>query len=198
MDLLKSEDVQPEKAKEYIDVLDRQSQRLRKLTEDVIEASKASTGNIPVELEKEDMNVLLSQTAGEYEDKLREAGLEPVMSLQDGALSIMADGRLLWRVFDNIMSNAVKYALRGTRVYISSEIENGRAVAVFRNISASPLNISADELMERFVRGDASRNTQGSGLGLSIAESLVKLQGGEFSIEIDGDLFKAKVSFPNI
>ena len=198
VDLLKSEDVQPEKAKEYIDVLDRQSQRLRKLTEDVIEASKASTGNIPVELEKEDMNVLLSQTAGEYEDKLREAGLEPVMSLQDGALNIMADGRLLWRVFDNIMSNAVKYALRGTRVYISSEMENGRAAAVFRNISASPLNISADELMERFVRGDASRNTQGSGLGLSIAESLVKLQGGEFSIEIDGDLFKAKVSFPNI
>jgi signal transduction histidine kinase len=195
VDLLKSEDVQPEKAREYIDVLDRQSQRLRKLTEDVIEASKASTGNIPVELDREDMNVLLQQAAGEYEDKLREKGLEPVLDLYPGALEIMADGRLLWRVFDNIMSNAVKYAMPGTRVYITSRLAGGRAEAVFRNISAAPLNISAEELMERFTRGDSSRSTQGSGLGLSIAESLAKLQKGSFSIDIDGDLFKATVSF---
>lgn len=196
VDLLKKEEIQPDEAKEYIAVLDRQSQRLRKLTEDVIEASKASTGNIPVELSKTDMNVLLSQAAGEYGDKLAQNQLELVLGLSEKPLEIMADGRLLWRVFDNLMGNAAKYAMPGTRVYVTTSENGGRAEAVFKNISEAQLNISADELMERFTRGDTSRNTEGSGLGLSIADSLTGLQGGKFGIEIDGDLFKAKVSFP--
>lgn len=195
VDLLKKEDVQPEEAREYIAVLDRQSQRLRKLTEDVIEASKASTGNIPVELSKTDMNVLLSQAAGEYEDKLAARKLELVLSLAGAPLPILADGRLLWRVFDNLMGNAVKYALPGTRVYVTTAARDSFAQAEFKNISAAQLNISADELMERFTRGDASRNTEGSGLGLSIADSLTRLQGGQFGLTIDGDLFKATVRF---
>lgn len=198
VDLLKKEDIQPDEAKEYIAVLDRQSQRLRKLTEDVIEASKASTGNIPVELSQTDMNVLLSQAAGEYEDKLAQNQLELVLNLPEKPLQIMADGRLLWRVFDNLMGNAVKYAMPGTRVYVTTSETDGRAEAVFKNVSKVQLNISADELMERFMRGDTSRNTEGSGLGLSIADSLTALQGGKFAVDIDGDLFKARVSFPLI
>jgi signal transduction histidine kinase len=195
VDLLKKEDVQPEKAKEYIEVLDRQSRRLKKLAEDVVEASKASTGNIPVELSAADMNVLLEQAAGEYRDKLAENNLELVMTLWDKPLIIMADGRLLWRVFDNVMGNALKYAMPGTRIYVTSKLKDGIASAEFKNVSASQLNISADELMERFTRGDSSRNTEGSGLGLSIADSLTRLQNGDFGIDIDGDLFKARVSF---
>jgi len=187
--------VQPEKAKEYIEVLDRQSRRLKKLAEDVVEASKASTGNIPVELSAADMNVLLEQAAGEYRDKLAENNLELVMTLWDKPLIIMADGRLLWRVFDNVMGNALKYAMPGTRIYVTSKLKDGIAAAEFKNVSASQLNISADELMERFTRGDSSRNTEGSGLGLSIADSLTRLQNGDFGIDIDGDLFKARVSF---
>lgn len=195
VDLLKKEDVKPEKAVEYIGVLDRQSQRLRKLTEDVVEASKAATGNIPVELAQTDMNVLLTQAAGEYEDKLSAHKLELVLELSDKPNYVMADGRLLWRVFDNLMGNAVKYAMPGTRVYVSSRMAGGRAEAVFKNISAAQLNISADELMERFTRGDESRSTEGSGLGLSIAASLAALQNGKCAVDIDGDLFKATVGF---
>lgn len=195
VDLLKKEDLQPEKAKEYVEVLDRQTARLKKLTEDVIEASKASTGNITVNLEKTDMSVLLSQAAGEYEDKLKENNLELMLNVGEEPLYIEADGKLLWRVFDNLMGNIIKYAMPGTRVYVDAYAIGGYARASFRNISGAPLNISADELMERFVRGDDSRNTQGSGLGLSIAESLVSLQHGSFEISIDGDLFKAIVNF---
>lgn len=195
MDLLKKEDLEPEKAREYVAVLDRQSARLRKLTEDVIEASKASTGNIYVQLEKTGLNTLLTQAVGEYADKFSDSNLEPVMDLTDEMPEIMADGRLLWRVFDNLLSNAVKYAMPGTRIYISSGYDSDRAYVTVKNVSGAPLNISAEELMERFVQGDASRSTSGSGLGLSIAESLVRLQHGEFSLDIDGDLFKATVSF---
>ena len=148
-----------------------------------------------MELSKTDMNVLLSQAAGEYEDKLAARKLELVLSLADAPLPILADGRLLWRVFDNLMGNAVKYALPGTRVYVTTAARDSFAQAEFKNISAAQLNISADELMERFTRGDASRNTEGSGLGLSIADSLTRLQGGQFSLAIDGDLFKATVRF---
>lgn len=198
VDLLKKEGVDSENAPEYLEVIDRQSARLRKLTEDLIEASKASTGNITVNAERTDVNVLLSQANGEYQSKLAARDITTVLSLSETSLFILADGRLLWRVFDNLLGNINKYAQSGTRVYLSSEHDrDGKVRITFRNISHAPLNISGDELMERFVRGDASRNTEGSGLGLSIARSLVELQGGTFDIEIDGDLFKAILTFPS-
>jgi signal transduction histidine kinase len=195
VDLMKKEDLQPEKAKEYLAVLDRQSARLKKLTEDLVEASKASTGAMPVALGRTDLNVLLSQVAGEYDDRLRAAGLEPVLTLCPAMPAVLADGKLLWRVFDNLLGNICKYALPGTRVYLETRAESGKAVVSFKNVSKYALNISSSELMERFVRGDSSRSTEGSGLGLSIAQSLTQLQGGEFQLVIDGDLFKALVSF---
>ena len=195
VDLLKKENVQPEKAREYIAVLDRQSSRLKKLTEDLVEASKASTGAISVTLEPTDVDVLLGQVAGEYLDRLEAAGLEPVFKPDPSAPRIMADGKLLWRVFDNLLSNVCKYAMPGTRMYFSSEVKERKVVITFRNISKYELDISADELMERFVRGDASRSTEGSGLGLSIAQSLTQLQKGTFELAVDGDLFKAIITF---
>lgn len=196
VDLLKKQEMPTPEAKEYLEVLDRQSARLKKLTEDLVEASKASTGNLTVTLEPTDVNVLLAQSVGEYQERLTANDLTPVLTLSPASPVIMADGRLLWRVFDNLLSNIRKYAQPGTRVYLSCEMVGDRVAVLFRNVSASPLNISADELMERFVRGDESRSTEGSGLGLSIAQDLTRLQGGTFGLEIDGDLFKARVSFP--
>ena len=195
-DLLSREEMPSETAKEYLEVLQRQSARLRKLTEDLVEASKAATGNVETRPEPMDVNVLLTQTAGEFEEKLRELQLEPILTLSEETAMIHADGRLLWRVFDNLMNNICKYALPGTRVYLSAQRKEDQIEIVFRNISRYPLNISSDELMERFVRGDASRSTEGSGLGLSIAKSLTDLQGGMFELTVDGDLFKATVRFP--
>ena len=192
---MKKEAIQPEKAKEYLAVLDRQSKRLQKLTIDLVEASKASTGNIAVNAEKTDVSVFLSQLSGEYEEKLAAKGLQLVVTSPEENLYIYADGRLLWRVFDNLMNNICKYAQENTRVYISASVQNGKVMIVFKNISRYPLNVSGEELMERFVRGDASRNTEGSGLGLSIARSLVDLQKGKFELVVDGDLFKAIVTF---
>jgi len=196
VDLLKKEGLASEHAPEYVDVLDRQSQRLKKLTEDLVEASKASTGNIQTHPEDVDVNLLLSQAAGEYAERLAAAGLTPVTTLDPGEPHIRADGRLLWRVFDNLLSNACKYALAGTRVYLTTEAKDGEVLIAFRNVSREPLNISAEELMERFVRGDASRNTEGSGLGLSIAKSLTELNHGALELTVDGDLFKATLVFP--
>ena len=196
VDLLKKEDVQPEKAKEYIAVLDRQSARLKKLTEDLVEASKASSGTLPVHLEAVDVNVLLSQVSGEYQSRFELCKLEPIVKLAPEAPQILADGKLLWRVFDNLLSNICKYAMPGTRVYFTSEVQSGRVSISFKNISNYPLDITADELLERFVRGDSSRSTEGSGLGLSIAQSLTSLQKGTFDLVVDGDLFKANLSFP--
>ena len=196
VDLLKKEDVQPEKAKEYIAVLDRQSARLKKLTEDLVEASKASSGTLPVHLEAVDVNVLLSQVSGEYQSRFELCKLEPIVKLAPEAPQILADGKLLWRVFDNLLSNICKYAMPGTRVYFTSEVQDGRVSISFKNISNYPLDITADELLERFVRGDSSRSTEGSGLGLSIAQSLTGLQKGTFDLVVDGDLFKANLSFP--
>jgi len=196
VDLLKKEPAASDSAREYLDVLDRQSARLKKLIEDLVEASKASTGNLPVHLEDTDLNVLLTQAHGEYEPRLAECRVETVWDLAEEAPHIMADGQLLWRVFDNLFNNICKYALAGTRVYLSTAVKDGSAVVSVKNISRCALNISSEELMERFVRGDSSRNTEGSGLGLSIAKSLTELQKGTFSIDIDGDLFKASVSFP--
>lgn len=196
VDLLKKEDVQPEKAKEYIAVLDRQSARLKKLTEDLVEASKASSGTLPVHLEAVDVNVLLSQVSGEYQSRFELCKLEPIVKPSSEDPQILADGKLLWRVFDNLLSNICKYAMPGTRVYFTSEVLDGRVQISFKNISNYPLDITADELLERFVRGDSSRSTEGSGLGLSIAQSLTGLQKGTFDLVVDGDLFKANLSFP--
>lgn len=196
VDLLKKEDVQPEKAKEYIAVLDRQSARLKKLTEDLVEASKASSGTLPVHLEAVDVNVLLLQVSGEYQSRFELCKLEPIVKLSSENPQILADGKLLWRVFDNLLSNICKYAMPGTRVYFTSEVQDGRVSISFKNISNYPLDITADELLERFVRGDSSRSTEGSGLGLSIAQSLTSLQKGTFDLVVDGDLFKANLSFP--
>lgn len=197
VDLIKKEDCDNEKINEYIEVLDRQSTRLKKLIEDLVEASKASTGNLSVELTRCNLSVLINQAVGEFSEKLEAKNLQVVQSLVAEELYIMADGRRLWRVFDNLLNNICKYALSGTRVYIDLTCDNGKAIITFRNISELPINASAEELTERFVRGDRSRNsnTEGSGLGLSIAKSLTELQNGSFEISTDGDLFKAKITF---
>lgn len=196
VELLKKEELHNETAAGYVAVLDRQAQRLKKLTEDVVEASKASSGAINVRLAQLDAAELIRQCAAEYGERFAAAQLTPVLRLPDGPLLVRADGRLLWRVFDNLLGNAVKYAMPGTRVYFDAEAQHNEALLSVRNISREPLEKSGDELMERFVRGDASRRAEGSGLGLSIAQSLTELQGGSFRLEIDGDLFKAIVSFP--
>ena len=195
VDLLKKQEIRNPKALEYLDVLERKSQRLKKLTEDLVEASKASTGTLPVHLERLGMVQLLQQALGEFEEKFAASGLTLVPAFPEEEAYIMADGRHLWRVLDNLLSNCNKYALEGTRVYLDVRRESGRVLLSVKNISRQPLNIPAERLMERFVRGDASRTTEGSGLGLSIARSLTELQGGEFRLDIDGDLFKATLSF---
>ena len=195
VDLLEKEEIDNEKAREYLEVLSRQSARLKKLIEDLMEASKASTGNVAVNWERCQLNVLLDQCAGEYAEKLKAAQLELVVTKPAEPVVILADGRHMWRVFDNLLNNICKYALAGTRVYLNLEQAKGKAVVTFRNISASQLNISGDELMERFVRGDSSRSTEGSGLGLSIARSLVQLQKGRLALTVDGDLFKVTLQF---
>lgn len=195
VDLLEKEEIDNEKAREYLEVLSRQSARLKKLIDDLIEASKASTGNLNVSLERCELGVLIDQCAGEYAEKLKAAGLELVVTKPEEPVTIMADGRHMWRVFDNLLNNVCKYAMAGTRVYLNLDKAAGKATVTFRNISASQLNISGEELMERFVRGDSSRNTEGSGLGLSIARSLVQLQNGELELTVDGDLFKVVLRF---
>ena len=195
VDLLEKEEIDNDKAREYLEVLSRQSARLKKLIEDLMEASKASTGNVAVNWERCELNVLLDQCAGEYAEKLKNANLELVVTKPAQPVVILADGRHMWRVFDNLLNNICKYALAGTRVYLNLEQAQGKAVVTFRNISASQLNISGDELMERFVRGDSSRSTEGSGLGLSIARSLVQLQKGQLELTVDGDLFKVALQF---
>lgn len=196
VDLLEKEDIENETAKEYISVLSRQSARLKKLIEDLLEASKASTGNISVNLSKFELGILLTQALGEYEERFAKNNLQVVLNKTDEMLLVMADNRHMWRVFDNILNNIAKYAQPNTRIYIDANRKNQIAEISFRNISKDPLNISGDELMERFVRGDSSRNTEGSGLGLSIAKSLTEVQKGKLDIQIDGDLFKVRLAFP--
>lgn len=196
VDLLEKEEIENETAKEYIGVLSRQSARLKKLIDDLLEASKASTGNISVNLTQLELGILLSQALGEYDEKFSNSNLQVVLNKTDDLLLVMADNRHIWRVFDNILNNIAKYAQPNTRVYIDAKRNGKMAEISFRNISKDPLNISGDELMERFVRGDSSRNTEGSGLGLSIAKSLTEVQNGNLDIKIDGDLFKVRLSFP--
>ena len=195
VDLLSKEEIDNEKAKEYIEVLQRQSARLKKLTDDLVEASKASSGALPVTIEDCDLSVMLDQTAGEYGEKLAGKGLTLVVRKGEGSVPVRADVRHTQRIFDNLMGNILKYALPGTRVYLElAEGESGPAV-IFRNTSRNELSLSADELTERFVRGDASRSSEGSGLGLSIARSLAELQGGSLAVTVDGDLFKVTLQF---
>ena len=199
VDLLKQENIQNEKAKEYIEVLDNKSQRLKKLIEDLVEASKASSGNIKINKEVLNVKELLNQVTGEFEDKFNSRGLNIISKLPEKTVYIKADSRYLYRVLENIYSNVAKYAEENTRVYIDCILEEENTVTIYvKNISKDELNISADELMQRFVRGDKSRNTEGSGLGLSIAKSLTELQDGTFNIYLDGDLFKIAIKFKRV
>ena len=186
----------PEQAEEYLEVLNRQSQRMKKLIEDLMEMSKASTGNLSVNLTSVDAVEAVSQALGEFSEKLENAGLTPVFHTPKEPLMIRADGRLTWRVLSNLLSNAVKYAMPGTRLYVDVVRLDREVIISLKNISREPLNISTDELTERFVRGDASRNTEGSGLGLNIAKSLMDIQKGQLQLLVDGDLFKATMVFP--
>lgn len=185
-----------EQEREYLAVLDRQAHKLKKLTVDLVEMSKASTGNIPCHIARRSVRELIDQTVGEYAEKLSAARLEPVVTLPDEELYCLCDGALMWRVLDNLLSNACKYACAGTRLYIAARREGETVAFSFKNISRDALNVDPDELLERFVRGDSSRTTEGSGLGLNIAKSLVELQKGTFSIAIDGDLFKVGFILP--
>ena len=197
VDLLQHEHTS-EQEEEYLAVLKRQAFKLKKLTEDLVEASKATTGNLPVNAVRCSMNELLAQVEGEYGDKLAAAELTLVSVMPEKELFCCVDGALMWRVIDNLLSNICKYAQNGTRVYLTLEKTGGEAVVTFKNTSRAALNIPAEELMERFVRGDSSRSTEGNGLGLSIAQSLTELQGGKMALAIDGDLFKAILRFPTV
>lgn len=198
VDLLKKEKMPNEQAEEYLNILDNKSQRLKRLTEDLVEASKASSGNIKLNIEKLNVNELLKQVSGEFEDKFKSRNLEEVMSLPEKNVYINADSRYMYRILENMYSNISKYAMDNTRVYIDVIPNNNRITIQMKNISKEKLNISTEELMQRFVRGDSARNTEGSGLGLSIATSLTTLQGGTFNIYLDGDLYKVIIEFDMI
>ena len=196
VDLLKKENIENEKVKEYIDILDKKSQRLKKLTEDLVEASKASSGNVKLNIEEINIKELINQTIGEFKDKFEEKGLTIETTMPDQELIIKADNRYIYRIIENLFSNVTKYAQENSRVYIDIEKNKESKVKIsIKNISKEKLNISSDELMQRFVRGDKSRYTEGSGLGLSIAKSLTELQKGKFDIKIDGDLFRVDMEW---
>ena len=195
-DLISKEDPESPVIREYAEVLARQSERLKKLLQDLIEASKASTGNLELHLEDCDAAVILAQAAAEFEDRLEQKKLQLVVRQPEHRTIIRADGRYLWRIFENLLSNICKYSMEGTRVYIDVTTEQGMVLIDFRNISREPLNISGEELIERFVRGESARSTEGSGLGLSIADSLATLMSGRMSLTVDGDLFKVTLQFP--
>ncbi len=198
VDLLKRIEIQeePEKAKSYIDILDSKAQRLKQLTDDLVEASKISSGNIELKWEVLNLSELLNQSIGEFSEKLEEQNLQVVFSGGNKPALIYADSRRMWRIIENLFNNICKYAMEGTRVYLDVVVENGVVEASLKNISACQMNIKADDLTERFIRGDSSRTTEGSGLGLFIAKSLTVAQNGEFSIHMDGDLFKIILRFP--
>lgn len=198
VDLLKKEKIENENALEYIEVIDRQSAKLKKLTEDLVEASKATSGAVSVNKETLNIGELINQSVGEFSEKLEAAEIIPVINLPEKEIAVFTDGRLLWRVFDNLIQNIIKYAQPGTRAYFDLSEEDKNAVLTIKNISKEPLNMTAEALMERFVRGDASRNSEGNGLGLSIAKSLTELCGGTFELSLDGDLYKVTIKIPSI
>ena len=194
VDLLKKEELQDERIREYVEILDMKSQRLKKLTEDLVEASKVSSGNVKLTIEEINLKELINQSIGEFKDRFEEKGLQIESNMPEG-IKVKADNRYLYRVIENLFSNITKYALENSRVYIDITKEKNKISISMKNISKEKLNISSDELMQRFVRGDKARYTEGSGLGLSIAKSLTELQGGTFDIYIDGDLFKVVIEW---
>lgn len=196
VDLLKTEKIENKKAQEYIGILEEKSARLKVLIEDLVEASKASSGNIAVNLEKMDLHELVNQAYGEYQEKAEKAGLDIRINADDKNIFVLADGRHMWRIIENLLSNVVKYSMPGSRVYVNISKNETNGILTIKNISAVPLEIPAEQLTERFVRGDTSRTTEGSGLGLSIAQSLAIVQQGKLDIQIDGDLFKVIVEIP--
>ena len=195
IDLLQKEDIQDEKAKEYIDTIARQSKKLKKLTEDLIDASKASSGALNVNMERVNISELLRQSSAEYGERMEAVNITPVVNMPEEDIYVRADGRLLWRVVENLLQNICRHGMPGTRAYLEARTENGRAVVCFKNISQQQLNIPVEELLERFVQGDESRSRGGSGLGLSIAESLTELMKGKLKLSLDGDLFKVELWF---
>lgn len=195
IDLLQKEDIQDEKAKEYIDTIARQSKKLKKLTEDLIDASKASSGALNVNMERVNISELLRQSSAEYGERMEAVNITPVVNMPEEDIYVRADGRLLWRVVENLLQNICRHGMPGTRAYLEARTENGRAVVSFKNISQQQLNIPVEELLERFVQGDESRSRGGSGLGLSIAESLTELMKGKLKLSLDGDLFKVELWF---
>lgn len=196
VDLLKNEDLNNHKADEYLSILEEKSARLKQLIEDLVEASKASSGNLSVNAEKVDLHELVMQACGEYEEKIKKAELDIRINAEEKNIYIYADGKQTWRIIENLLSNAIKYSMPQSRVYINIVKGNEYGSLTIKNVSAFPLDIPPEQLTERFVRGDVSRTTEGSGLGLSIAQSLTNLQGGSFNIGIDGDLFKVNVEIP--
>ena len=197
-DLLKNEKIYNEKANEYIDILYNKSQRLKRLTEDLIEASKIQTGNVSLKEERINVVELIRQATGEFEDKFNQKGLNTIIDCKQNEIFILADSRYMYRIIENLFSNISKYALENSRVYIDIKINGDNVRIDIKNISKDKLNISADELMQRFVRGESSRTTEGSGLGISIAQNLTILQGGKFELVLDGDLFKVRMNFKMI
>lgn len=195
IDLLQKEDIQDEKAKEYIDTIARQSKKLKKLTEDLIDASKASSGALNVNMERVNISELLRQSSAEYGERMEAVNITPVVNMPEEDIYVRADGRLLWRVVENLLQNICKHGMPGTRAYLEARTENGRAVVSFKNISQQQLNIPVEDLLERFVQGDESRSRGGSGLGLNIAESLTELMKGKLKLSLDGDLFKVELWF---
>jgi signal transduction histidine kinase len=198
VDLLKRENFTDTKIQGYLDILEAKAQRLKTLTEDVVEASKVSSGNIELEMMDVNLVEMIHQTAGEFAEKFEKKNLEIIQNISDTSAMIHVDGRCMWRIVENIYNNTAKYAMPGTRVYTDLWMDDEQVRFSLKNISEQPLNISADELTERFIRGDLSRSTEGSGLGLSIAKSLTQMQGGEFSLYLDGDLFKVTIAFPRV
>ncbi|MGL4523565.1 MAG: sensor histidine kinase [Bacilli bacterium] len=196
IELIQKEGVDSKNMAKYIAVLEKKSARLKMLTDDLFEAAKASSGNIDVTLGSINVNALLTQGIGELENKIQPSGLIFKLTLPEPPVVVQADGRLLWRTIENLFSNVFKYALTGTRVYIDVETSENNAKIIIKNTSAFELNVHAEELLERFKRGDEARSSEGSGLGLSIAKSLTEIQGGTFTIAIDGDLFKVVVEIP--
>lgn len=198
VELLKQENFEDPKIRRYIEVLEQKSQRLKTLTEDVVEASKVSFGNISLDMMNLNLVEMIQQTSGEFQEKFAARNLEEVLNLPEEEAMICVDGRRTWRVLENIYNNAAKYAMEGSRIYADLTVLEDQVLFTLKNVSAYPLNISADELTERFIRGDISRSTEGSGLGLSIAKTLTEMQKGQFELYLDGDLFKVTIRFPRV
>jgi signal transduction histidine kinase len=198
IELLKGEEMPTPEAAHYVEVLDAKAQRLRLLTEDLVEAAKATSGNLELSMMPLAFDELMRQALGEWEEKLAQRQLQVVADYPKEPIMVLADGRRLFRVLDNVLQNVCKYAMQGTRVYVGLCRKDGQVEFVMKNISEAQLNIQPEELMERFTRGDSARTTEGSGLGLSIAKDFVRLQGGELEIVLDGDLFKVVIRFPEL